>query len=68
LQEFVQLPGPKPQHELRAHLANASVFVLPSVPEPEGGMDNLPTVIMEAMATGLAGRFNQDWRDSGDGH
>jgi colanic acid/amylovoran biosynthesis glycosyltransferase len=53
LQEFVQLPGPKPQHELRARLADASVFVLPSVPEPQGGMDNLPTVIMEAMATGL---------------
>src|SRR5919198_1753853 len=53
LQERIQLPGPKPQHALRAHLANASVFVLPSVPEAEGGMDNLPTVIMEAMATGL---------------
>ena len=53
LRQFVQLPGPKPQHELRARLANASVFILPSVPEPEGGMDNLPTVIMEAMATGL---------------
>src|SRR5437660_2388305 len=53
LPEFVQLPGPKPQHELRKRLARASVFVLPSVPEPQGGMDNLPTVIMEAMATGL---------------
>jgi colanic acid/amylovoran biosynthesis glycosyltransferase len=53
LRQFVQLPGPKPQHELRACLANASVFILPSVPEPEGGMDNLPTVIMEGMATGL---------------
>jgi len=53
LQERIQLPGPKPQHELRACLADASVFVLPSVPEPEGGMDNLPTVIMEAMASGL---------------
>jgi colanic acid/amylovoran biosynthesis glycosyltransferase len=53
LQERVQLPGPKPQHELRARLANASVFVLPSVPEDDGGMDNLPTVIMEAMASGL---------------
>jgi glycosyltransferase involved in cell wall biosynthesis len=53
LQEFVQLSGPKPQHELRKRLARASVFVLPSVPEAEGGMDNLPTVIMEAMATGL---------------
>jgi glycosyltransferase involved in cell wall biosynthesis len=53
LQNHIQLPGPKPQHELRERLANARVFVMPSVPEPEGGMDNLPTVIMEAMATGL---------------
>jgi len=53
LQEVVRLPGPKPQYELRERLAGASAFVLPSVPEAEGGMDNLPTVIMEAMATGL---------------
>jgi len=53
LKELVQLPGPKPQHELRERLAAANAFVLPSVPEAEGGMDNLPTVIMEAMATGL---------------
>jgi glycosyltransferase involved in cell wall biosynthesis len=53
LKELVQLPGAKPQHELRERLAAANVFVLPSVPEAEGGMDNLPTVIMEAMATGL---------------
>jgi colanic acid/amylovoran biosynthesis glycosyltransferase len=53
LQEVVQLPGPKPQHEVRERLASADVFVLPSVPEADGGMDNLPTVIMEAMATGL---------------
>jgi colanic acid/amylovoran biosynthesis glycosyltransferase len=53
LQGRIQLPGPKPQHELRGRLASANVFVLPSVPEPDGGMDNLPTVIMEAMATGL---------------
>ncbi len=53
LQECIELPGPKPQHELKARLAKASVFVLPSAPEADGGMDNLPTVIMEAMATGL---------------
>jgi colanic acid/amylovoran biosynthesis glycosyltransferase len=53
LKELVQLPGPKPQHQLRERLAAANVFALPSVPEAEGGMDNLPTVIMEAMATGL---------------
>src|SRR5437764_5171050 len=53
LQERIQLPGPKSQHELRARLGAASVFVLPSVPEIDGGMDNLSRVIMEAMATGL---------------
>ncbi len=53
LQERVQLLGAKPQHDLREHLARANVFVMPSVPEAQGGMDNLPTVIMEAMATGL---------------
>jgi colanic acid/amylovoran biosynthesis glycosyltransferase len=53
LQERVQLLGAKPQPEIKERLANASVFVMPSMPEADGGMDNLPTVIMEAMATGL---------------
>jgi glycosyltransferase involved in cell wall biosynthesis len=53
LQSCVELPGAKPQHEIRKHLAAATAFVLPSVIEPDGGMDNLPTVIMEAMAAGL---------------
>ena len=53
LQDRVELSGAKPQREVRQRLAAASVFILPSVIDPEGGMDNLPTVIMEAMATGL---------------
>ena len=53
LQPYVMLAGTKPQSQLRRRLAAANVFVLPSVIDPEGGMDNLPTVIMEAMATGL---------------
>ena len=53
LQDNVELPGPMPQTQLRGRLAAANVFVLPSVLDPDGGMDNLPTVIMEAMATGL---------------
>src|SRR5437867_12293544 len=53
LQNCVELPGAKPQHEIREYLAAASVFVLPSVIDPDGSMDNLPTVIMEAMAAGL---------------
>ena len=53
LQNCVELPGPKPQHEIKKYLAAGTVFVLPSVIDPEGGRDNLPTVIMEAMVTGL---------------
>lgn len=53
LQDSVVLTGAKPQTQLRRRLTAANVFVLPSVIDPEGGMDNLPTVIMEAMATGL---------------
>jgi glycosyltransferase involved in cell wall biosynthesis len=53
LQNRVALPGARPQNEIRKRLAAASIFVLPSVIDPEGGMDNLPSVIMEAMAAGL---------------
>jgi glycosyltransferase involved in cell wall biosynthesis len=53
LQRCVMLAGTKPQSQVRGYLAAANVFVLPSVIDPDGGMDNLPTVIMEAMATGL---------------
>jgi glycosyltransferase involved in cell wall biosynthesis len=53
LQKNVELSGAKSQTQLRRRLAAANVFVLPSVIDPDGGMDNLPTVIMEAMATGL---------------
>ena len=53
LESCVELLGPKRQHEVKKCLAAGTVFVMPSVIDPEGGMDNLPTVIMEAMATGL---------------
>src|SRR6266480_3063375 len=53
LQGCVELPGAKPQREIREYLAAATAFVLPSMIDPDGGMDNLPTVIMEAMAAGL---------------
>jgi glycosyltransferase involved in cell wall biosynthesis len=51
--EELSLTGPLPQPEVTERLARASLFVLPCVPEAAGGMDNLPTVIMEAMASGL---------------
>ena len=53
MQHCVIIAGAKPQSQLRRRLVAANVFALPSVIDPEGGMDNLPTVIMEAMATGL---------------
>jgi glycosyltransferase involved in cell wall biosynthesis len=53
LRNNVILTGAKPQSQVRRWLAAANIFVLPSVIDPDGGMDNLPTVIMEAMATGL---------------
>ena len=53
LENRVASSGAKPQLEVRQCLAAANVFTLPSIIDSEGGMDNLPTVIMEAMATGL---------------
>jgi colanic acid/amylovoran biosynthesis glycosyltransferase len=53
LQRHVIFAGSKPQSQLRQRLTAANIFVLPSMIDPDGGMDNLPTVIMEAMATGL---------------
>ncbi|MGI9240228.1 MAG: glycosyltransferase family 4 protein, partial [Verrucomicrobiales bacterium] len=50
---LVELVGPKSQSEIVGLLGEASIFVLPCVTEEGGGKDNLPTVIMEAMAAGL---------------
>jgi colanic acid/amylovoran biosynthesis glycosyltransferase len=53
LEKLVQLTGPRTQAQIATELAGATVFVLPCRRESDGGMDNLPTVIMEAMAAGL---------------
>ena len=53
LRGHVELTGPKPMAEVAAMLQGARVFALPCVEEADGGMDNLPTVIAEAMAAGL---------------
>ncbi|HEX4630573.1 MAG TPA: glycosyltransferase family 4 protein [Chthoniobacterales bacterium] len=53
LEKCVLLTGPQTQAEIAAQLAHATVFALPCTREADGGMDNLPTVIMEAMAAGL---------------
>ncbi len=53
LGERVKLLGPRSQTEVRQHLASATVFALACQTEKDGGSDNLPTVIMEAMGIGL---------------
>ena len=53
LQSIVNLAGPLTQTQIALRLANATIFVLPCTREAGGGMDNLPTVIIEAMAAGL---------------
>lgn len=51
--DVVELVGAKTQPEIIALLAAAQIFALPCVTERAGGKDNLPTVIMEAMAARL---------------
>ena len=53
LRERVTLAGAQSQAEIKRRLAAAHVFVLACKTDSSGGSDNLPTVIMEAMATGL---------------
>ena len=53
LQGKVELSGPRTQTQIADRLACANVFALPCTREADGGTDNLPTAIIEAMATGL---------------
>jgi glycosyltransferase involved in cell wall biosynthesis len=52
LADDIRLIGAQSQHEVRVLLSEADLFVLASVPESDGGSDNLPTVIIEAMMCG----------------
>ncbi len=49
----VQITGPRSESDIIEMLSRASLFVLPCVKSGDGGSDNLPTVIMEAMAMAL---------------
>lgn len=49
----VQIAGSRTEEQIRELLGQASLFVLPCVAAADGSKDNLPTVIMEAMAAGV---------------
>ncbi len=53
LQGKVEVAGTRNETEIAALLARSSVFALACVKAGDGGSDNLPTVIMEAMAAGV---------------
>ncbi|MEW5989149.1 MAG: glycosyltransferase [Chloroflexota bacterium] len=53
LEDRVRLVGPKSQDEVLEAYRQAAVFALPCVVGSDGNRDGLPTVLLEAMATGL---------------
>lgn len=53
LQQQVRLLGPRTQEEVRHLLEAADLFVAPFVIGADGNADGLPTVLLEAMATGI---------------
>ena len=53
LVDRVRLAGPRPQGDVLAAYQRAAIFALPCVIGRDGNRDGLPTVLLEAMATGL---------------
>ena len=53
LRQHVRLLGPRTQEEVRQLLEEADLFVAPFVIGADGNADGLPTVLLEAMATGI---------------
>ncbi|MFQ5418819.1 MAG: glycosyltransferase family 4 protein [Anaerolineae bacterium] len=53
LQSQVYLLGPKPQDQVQQAYKRAAIFALPCVIGADGNRDGLPTVLLEAMASGL---------------
>ncbi len=53
LGDCVVMHGPQPQSFVRELLAKARVFALAAQRDGDGGSDNLPTVIMEAMVASV---------------
>jgi colanic acid/amylovoran biosynthesis glycosyltransferase len=53
LDKMIELVGPKSQTEIVESLALSQIFVFPARRDEAGDQDNLPTVLVEAMASGL---------------
>jgi colanic acid/amylovoran biosynthesis glycosyltransferase len=53
LDQVVDLTGPKSQTEIAQLLGESQIFVFPAQRDETGDQDNLPTVVVEAMASAL---------------
>jgi glycosyltransferase involved in cell wall biosynthesis len=53
LQDRVRFHGPLPEPAVTDLLEGADLFVLPSVIAPDGNMEGLPVVLIEALAAGV---------------
>ncbi len=53
LGDHVSFLGTRTSDEVAGELAQAHLFIAPSVTSRDGDMEGIPTVLMEAMATGL---------------
>jgi len=52
--ERIRFHGSRTESEVRAALADADLFILPSVVAPDGQMEGLPVALMEALASGVS--------------
>ncbi len=52
LKDQIRLRGVMAQDQVRAHIQQAEIFALPSIPDRHGNMDGIPVALMEAMALG----------------
>jgi len=53
LSDKIRLTGSMPQTEIVDLLARSSIFVFPAIHDSSGDSDNLPTVLIEALASNL---------------
>ena len=50
---MVSIVGPKTQSEVRDGMSRSGIFVLPCTKDIDGNQDALPTVLLEALASGI---------------
>src|SRR5712691_2786243 len=53
LVDCVEFKGPQPQESVSSAYQRASIFALPCVVTEDGDRDGIPTVVLEAMASGV---------------